>query len=654
MLLDRRTLEGRPLGLVPGEEIPVPETVQAVIAARLDLLPPQQKSLLQDASVVGKVFWAGAVASVSGTESAEVLQAMHELARGELIRPARQSSMRDQEEYSFWHILVRDVAYGQIPRALRATKHRAAAAWIENMAEDRLEDHADVLAHHYRQALTLTLASGASDDEDTLRTLAARCLIMAGDRAWRLDLDKARSYYRMALETLPVGHADLPAVRVNVAEVAELTGEYQEAVSGYEEAIAEFSARGDVLGMGDAMVRLSRPLGDLEGWTRGRSVLADAIELLEQEPPGPELARAYLTMARSHEFTGVRNDLELATGWSEKALALAEELSLPDAVARALQFRGLSRIVLGQQAGVDDLRRALEMCLEHGLGSVETATSYGNLTYAINSTEGPAQAVDVVLDGLRFAEERGLTDHANWLRMMATYQLVEVGRWDEVLRLSDQMREWEREHPTESHVNEALVLLHRGEIGAAAAIVQQLLAFARGDHAGGGDELVTAALVESATGDIRTALGLMREWEQRTEDRPADRAWQSLAAVRVLIRAGELEWARRLVPEESKSNRLWDRVALMTRAVFREADGATEESAHLYLEAANEWGRRGSAFEQAQALLGRGRCLIALGRASDAIRPLEEAREIFESLRAKPALTETGALLERATAPSDS
>jgi predicted ATPase len=117
MLLDRGILErrGGAVELAPGVGIPVPETVQALIAARLDLLPPQGKSLLQDASVVGKVFWSGAVASMAGRDEGEVLQALHGLAGEELIRPARRSSMQGQEEYSFWHILVRDVASDRSP-----------------------------------------------------------------------------------------------------------------------------------------------------------------------------------------------------------------------------------------------------------------------------------------------------------------------------------------------------------------------------------------------------------------------------------------------------------------------------------------------------------------------------------------------------------
>ncbi|MBA3427444.1 MAG: guanylate cyclase, partial [Actinobacteria bacterium] len=110
----------------------LPESVQGIIAARLDLLAVDEKELLQDAAVVGKVFWLGAVASLGdGRERWLVEQALHGLERRELVVRERRSSVAGESEYAFRHVLVRDVAYGQIPRAARGTKHVAAAGWIE-------------------------------------------------------------------------------------------------------------------------------------------------------------------------------------------------------------------------------------------------------------------------------------------------------------------------------------------------------------------------------------------------------------------------------------------------------------------------------------------------------------------------------------------
>jgi predicted ATPase len=128
LLADRDLLAG------PLADVPLPDSVQALIAARLDTLSPDRKNLLQDAAVVGKVFWAGALAAIGDRDLREVEQALHELVRKELVRPARTSSMEGEQEYGFWHLLVRDVCYAQIPRAARAARHRSAAAWIEEKA----------------------------------------------------------------------------------------------------------------------------------------------------------------------------------------------------------------------------------------------------------------------------------------------------------------------------------------------------------------------------------------------------------------------------------------------------------------------------------------------------------------------------------------
>ena len=137
-----------------GVEVPFPDSVRALIAARLDTLTPDAKSLLADAAVIGKVFWVGGVARMGERDLDWVASVLRDLSRKELVRASRHSSMQGEAEYAFWHILTRDVAYNQLPRASRAARHTAAATWIEAQAPDRAEDHADLLAYHYATALT--------------------------------------------------------------------------------------------------------------------------------------------------------------------------------------------------------------------------------------------------------------------------------------------------------------------------------------------------------------------------------------------------------------------------------------------------------------------------------------------------------------------
>ena len=119
------------------------------MAARVDLLPAGEKELLQNAAVLGKVFWSDALASIGGIESWALAETLRSLERKEFIRREQRSAVAGASQHAFVHALVRDTTYGQLPRSARASRHVAAATWIESLPEDRAEDRAEALAHHY-------------------------------------------------------------------------------------------------------------------------------------------------------------------------------------------------------------------------------------------------------------------------------------------------------------------------------------------------------------------------------------------------------------------------------------------------------------------------------------------------------------------------
>src|SRR5206468_3220471 len=136
-----------------GSVLELPETVQGIIAARLDALSEEEKRLLQDAAVVGKVFWLGALETLGGVTPRQAEELLYTLERKEFVERSRASSVASESEYAFRHLLIQDIAYSQIPRAARLHKHQRAAAWIESLG--RRDDQAEMLAHHYLQALEL-------------------------------------------------------------------------------------------------------------------------------------------------------------------------------------------------------------------------------------------------------------------------------------------------------------------------------------------------------------------------------------------------------------------------------------------------------------------------------------------------------------------
>ena len=265
-------------------DLQVPETVQALIAARLDTLSAPLKSLLHDASVIGRTFWTGALAALGERERDEVLAGLLKLVRRELVRPARLSSFKGEEEFSIWHALVRDVAYQQIPRSPRAQKHVAAAAWIEASAQERVSDHAEILAYHYEQAMELSRAAG--EDHPELQDALVRFLLVSGDRAMRLDVAAAETAYRRALD-LSTDGAEHAAVLVKLADALQEQGRLPDAEQAYEDALATLRASGDDHAAAVAMVGLARAL-----WRHGQTghaheLTLEAIPILEDRP-GPE------------------------------------------------------------------------------------------------------------------------------------------------------------------------------------------------------------------------------------------------------------------------------------------------------------------------------------------------------------------------------
>src|SRR5581483_2854461 len=145
-----------------GSDAQIPDSVQGVIAARLDGLDTADKALLQHAAVFGRVFWLSAVQTLDASPREELEARLHPLTRMGFVRRERRSSIEGDTEFSFIHVLVRDVAYAQIPRADRAELHLRAARWIEG-----LENHggaAEMLAHHYARAIEYLAASGGDTD----------------------------------------------------------------------------------------------------------------------------------------------------------------------------------------------------------------------------------------------------------------------------------------------------------------------------------------------------------------------------------------------------------------------------------------------------------------------------------------------------------
>jgi class 3 adenylate cyclase/tetratricopeptide (TPR) repeat protein len=648
-LVAENQVEGQ-VAAVP--DIPVPETVQGLIAARLDALAPEVRALVQDAAVVGRVFWPGAVATMDGARGS-VETGLAELERKQLVQRARTTSVQHQDEYVFWHALVRDVAYAQIPRAGRARRHQAVAEWVEAVAGERVEDLAEVVAHHYGQALAYARAAREPQARiDQLIDPTRRFLILAGDRTINLDLDRARAYYRRAVELGQPRDPEHPHLLVRTGRVAFRSGDYPEAVAVYEEAIADLRQRGDLQVLGATLGRLATVYWNQGDTRRANAVLTEAIELLEREPPGAELASAYIRMAGDRVVAGHASEaLDLAN----KALALADDLGgLPRLRPRALDARGMARCDLGDFGGMDDLQAGLALGLELGSG-YDTAVLYNNLAEPVWLVEGPAAALAVYEEGVDFAERRGLSEAAMWLRASTLGPLLDLGRWEESVALADEAIAWDLAHGGDylaigcrRYVTQ--ILTWQGDLIAARDLSTRVLPRAReiDDLQQLVPALVNAALVEHASGREAAALALVEEAARLTAERAGGRRFlgQHLADMVRVAAAPSPSLARDLVASAELTATRYRHAATTATAILAESTGDPETAAARYAEAAKGWSEYTQVLEHALALLGQGRCLTRMGH-PDANRVLRVASTHLTTLGARPTAAEATALLQR-------
>jgi class 3 adenylate cyclase/tetratricopeptide (TPR) repeat protein len=415
---------------VDDAEWPLPESVQGIVAARLDALPDDEKSLLQDAAVIGKVFWLGAVGGMGGLDRSAGEECLHRLERKEFVRRQRRSSVAGEDEYAFRHLLVRDVAYSQIPRARRAEKHRLAAEWLEGLG--RPEDHAELLAHHYSNALELARAAGA--DTTSLSERARIALREAGDRAYALGAyPVAMPFYRDAVELWPHDDPGRPMLLFRYGQAIF----WVTATKGYDVLV---EARDGLLAAGDSetAAEANMLIADtfwLQG-QRDRAVefVRAAEALVAEEPTSYSKAFVVANVSRYAMLAGER---EKAIRLGREGLEMAEELGSDELRAHVLNNIGTSRVAQGDVQGLEDMEQSLAIAV--GAKSAESIRSYGNFASILTDLGEIERAYALVAEGLRAAESFGVGDHLKWLTAELAWQPYFEGRWDDALLQLDEL-----------------------------------------------------------------------------------------------------------------------------------------------------------------------------------------------------------------------
>jgi class 3 adenylate cyclase len=468
-------------------DLPLPESVHGLIAARLDALEGEEKRLLQDAAVVGKVFWLGALAVIGGANGTRALEeSLQLLARREFIRRERRSSIEGDIQYSFAHTLVQDVAYGQIPRGDRAEKHRRAAEWIESFG--RPEDYADLRAHHYASALEIARAGRA----DTAELVQATRLALrdAGDRAVSLNAfaAAARDYDR-ALQLWPEDDPERPRLLLSAAKAREGAEVWDpDELASVTEALL---AAGDRSGAAEAAILRAEVLWNLG---RGDEVIAAMelpADLAEELPRSAVKARVYAALFRLH-WLAMRFDL--AERFEAEALAMADDLGLKGLRANILSASGALSAARGDPAGFDMLEESIRLFEELNMSTAQR--SYNNLADAYYNLGDLARATEATVRMREAARRFASPDWLRWADSQEIRLLYHAGRWDEALSLAD--RHVAEAQVEQSHYLDGMWRWERGRIF-----------LARGDDAGALEE--SAAGLERAlvAGDPQVVIPLM-------------------------------------------------------------------------------------------------------------------------------------------------
>jgi class 3 adenylate cyclase/tetratricopeptide (TPR) repeat protein len=617
----------------------LPESVQGIIAARLDALPVDEKLLLQDAAVVGKVFWLGALERIGDREEPEAELLLHQLERKEFVRRERRSSVGEESQYVFSHLLVGDVAYSQIPRAARSEKHQRAADWIESLG--RSEDHAEMLAHHYLTALELDRAAGLETDE--LADRARFRLREAGNRAYALGaFPGARRFYGAALDLWPRDEqrADLLFRHARTAHSMEPTRSLDLIIAARDSLLAA----GDAAQAAEAEILAAEVFWLLGRRDEGFERVHAAQALIARQPNSYSKAYVFANLSRFAALAGENAD---AISFGHDALAMADELGNAAIRSHALNNMGFAKVAIGDSGGIDDLEQSAAIALE--ANSIESVRAYGNLASVLSDRAELERAGAALDEALRLGERFGSDDWVDWIRGDQLWQVYFQGRWDEALAHLDAFiaeaaaAEFWIETPL--HWLRGRIRLARGDVEGAKEDAERALD--RAESAKDPQVLWPArafgARVFAPTDKARAeglVSELLAEWQEHDFGIGGEVAWLSDIAVALAVLGTDAELPALI--ERSRVKTPWRKAAaayvsgdFQAAAAEYSAIGAQPEEAYARLQAAKRlagegrWPeaepelRRSSAFwrsVRATAYLHEGERLVEAGASADAGR----------------------------------
>jgi len=415
----------------------VPETLHALIAARLDGLEPAERSLLQDASVIGLSFAADTLAAVSGVGSDELEKQLRHLARRELIALDDDPRSPERGQYRFLQGLIKEVAYGTLAKRDRRARHLAAARHFERLGDDEL---AGVLAQHYIEAYR---AQPGGDEGAAVAAQARVALRGAAARASALASPAhALRYVELALE-VTTDPADELGLRREAGGFATESGRVEASIPHLERAIVLATQLGDAAARRKAVAHLGNIL--IEGHQdRSQQLLTEAMA----EPGITSDDDGYVEIAESLAKLNMRRSrFEEAVAIADQALPAAEARGLTIIAVELLTTRAVSLSNLNRPIeSVSVLTGVIALAERHNLHDPQLRAMI-NLGYALDPDD-PEAAYRVSRDGAARARQWGQRLGLRYLFGNAAATAVLVGDWDWAL---EEARDpiWDEAEPAE-------------------------------------------------------------------------------------------------------------------------------------------------------------------------------------------------------------
>ncbi|HSB37882.1 MAG TPA: adenylate/guanylate cyclase domain-containing protein [Gaiellaceae bacterium] len=644
MLLDRGLVRREGDCYLAAEDVgslEVPETLHALIAARLDDLGPAERRVLDDAAVLGKTFTKPGLAALTGMPEDELEPILVSLVRKDLLTVQSDPRSPERGNYGFLQGLVQRIAHDTLSRKEQKARHLAAARHLERGWGAEETEIVEVIASHYLDAYR---ADPAAPDAGEIRAAARDALARAGKRAASLAAnEQAQRYFEQAAEL-----ADEPPQQAELLEragiAADASGRGAGAIALLEQAIELWKGEGMTHPAARGEARLAMACfnhGEVDVATErmGRS-----YEILSRDEPDADLAMLAGQLAR---FRFLLDDFDGALEPLDFALEIAEALFLPDVLSDALNTKALIVTQQGRrEEGLALMRHARDIAVQHDL-SESAVRAYFNLSYLTMGRDRIEEAIRYDQEGLDFARRRGNRQWEETFEGHIRGSRFLVGDWDGLDAPLEEVgsRSWvELSWTQRLHFAGVIVPLHvaRGELEQA----RQVMAFVPAEARAEAQEraAVDVARTALAVGEGRWADSLEHAAEAYSPrssvgpDHPLFKqavAWALVTAVAVDdLSTVEAVFERiRALPPAQCSPFVQAQLARYDALAARREDA---EAAEERFGAATGLLRGlGVRFWLAVALIEHAEWLGETGRGEP--EPLlAEAREIFERLRAAP------------------